>query len=120
MSSQIFKNNIPNEKLYELLDKICFKMENCYILNPDAFKKGVYNEDIQPFLDFSKPYYFISKRKYIDRKLTYNNFITIIRQICNFNKIEYTTEIKYDKSSYSIIYFIFFTPSTCFNSKDIK
>jgi hypothetical protein len=109
MSSQIFKNNIPNENLYELLEKICFKMENCYILNPDAFKKGVYNQDVQNFLEFCRPYYFISKRKYLDRKLIYTNFVTIIRQICNFNKIEYSTEIKYDKSNYSIIYFIFFT-----------
>jgi hypothetical protein len=39
-----------------------------------------------------------------DRKLTYKSFNTIIRQICNFNKITYTTQIKYDKSVYDIVY----------------
>jgi hypothetical protein len=106
--SQIFKQHIPNDKLFELLDKICFKMENCYILSVDAFKKGIYNEDIQNFLQFCRPYYFISRRKYIDRKLTYQSFATIIRQICNFNKITYSSEIKYDKSNYSMFYYVFF------------
>ena len=108
MTSQIFKNKIPNEFLFEFLEKICFKMENCYILNNDSFKKGFYNEDIKKFFEFCRPYYFISKRKYLDRKITFNNFITIIRQICNYNNIIYSSEIKYNKSNYSMIYYIFF------------
>ena len=107
-NSQIFKQHIPNDKLFELLDKICFKMENCYILSVDAFKKGIYNEDIQNFLQFCRPYYFISRRKYIDKKLTYQSFVTIIRQICNYNNITYSSEIKYNKSSYSMFYYVFF------------
>ena len=107
-SSQIFKNHIPNEALFELLEKICFKMENCYVFSVDAFRKGVYNGDLQKFLGFCRPYYFISRRKYLDRKLTYQNFATILRQICKYNKIVYSSEIKYDKSSYSIFYYVFF------------
>ena len=107
-TSQIFKNHIPNEALFELLEKICFKMENCYVISVDAFKKGIYTEDIQNFLEFCTPYYFVSRRKYLNRKLTYKNFITILRQICKYNKIVYTSEIKYDKSSYFIFYYIFF------------
>ena len=53
------------------------------------------------------PYYHISKRKYLERKLTYNSFITVIRQICNFNKITYTSQLKYDKSTYDITYYIY-------------
>jgi hypothetical protein len=111
-SSQIFKNHIPNESLFELLEKICFKMENCYIFNVDAFKKGIYTEEIQKFLTFCRPYYFISRRKYLDRKLTYQSFATILRQICNYNKIIYSNEIKYDKSSYSMFYYVFFEASS--------
>jgi len=111
-SSQIFKKHISNEVFFELLEKICFKMENCYVVSVDAFRKGVYNEDIQKFLTFCRPYYFISRRKYLDRKLTYKNFATILRQICNYNKIIYSSEIKYDKSNYSIFYYIFFEASS--------
>lgn len=108
MSSQIFKNNVPNAILFELLDKICLKNERHYILNSIAFKKGVYNEDIQRFFIECIPFYHLSKRKYLERKLTYSNFVTVVRQICNYNKITYTSQIKYDKSNYDIIYYIYY------------
>lgn len=110
MASQIFKNKIPNELVFELLNSIGIKMEKCYIINTISFKKGVYNEVIQKFIEEIRPYYHISKRKYLERKLTYNSFITILRQLCNFNKITYTSQIRYDKSKYEIIYYIYFEP----------
>ena len=106
MSTQIFKNQISNNLFFELLDKICLKNEKHYTFNVDSFKKGVFKDDIQKFITICSPYYHISKRKYLEKKLTYNTFTTILRQICNFNKITYTSQIKYDKSNYSIIYYI--------------
>ena len=108
MSTQIFKNQIPNILLFSLLDKICLKNEKHYIFNSISFKKGIYTEDIQYFLNECKPFYHISKRIYLDKKLTYNSFTTVLRQICNFNNIKYTSEIKYDKSSYDIVYYIYY------------
>ena len=108
MSSQIFKNQVPNSLFFDLLDKICLKNEKHYTFNIDSFKKGLYSEDIQKFLILCIPYYYISKRKYLERKLTHNSFTTILRQICNFNKIKYTSEIKYDKSTYDIVYYIYY------------
>lgn len=108
MSTQIFKNIIPNNIFFELLDKICLKNEKHYIFNIDSFKKGVYTEDIQNFIEFCKPYYYLSKRKYLERKLTHNSFATILRQICKYNKITYTSQIKYIKSTYDIVYYIYY------------
>lgn len=107
MSSQIFKNPVPNENFTELLDKICQKIDNYYLFNFIAFKKGMFTQDIPVFLEFCTPYYYLSKRKYLERKMTYSNFTTILRQICNFNKIAYTSNIKYDKSTYDIEYRIY-------------
>lgn len=107
MSTQIFKNFIPNEILFKLLDEICLKNDKHYIFNTNSFKKGLYNNSIIEFIEYCKPYYHNSKKKYLERKLTYNCFSTIIRQICNFNKITYTSQIKYDKSKYDIIYYIY-------------
>jgi len=107
MSTQIFKKNLPNEKLFQLLDSICLKNEKHYVLNVESFKKGVFKEIIQQFLNNCTEYYHLSKRKYLEKKLSYNSFVTVIRQICNFNKITYTSQIKYDKSTYSIIYYIY-------------
>jgi hypothetical protein len=107
MSTQIFKQIIPNEIVYKLLDEICLKNEKYYILNKDSFKKGMFKELIQSFIELCFPYYHISKRKYLNRKITYNTFTTILRQICNFNQIIYTSQIKYDKSAYDIVYNIY-------------
>jgi hypothetical protein len=107
MSSQIFKNKVPTEKLFNLLDSICMKNEKHYIVNLNAFKKGVFNDSIPAFFEECNPYYHLSKRKYLECKPTYNSFTTVLRQICNFNKIIYTSQIKYDKSSYGILYYIY-------------
>ncbi len=108
MSNQIFKRNVPNEILFGLFDSICVKNDRYYILNSDSFKKGVFKNLIQEFFDNCKQYYHISKKKYLEKKLKYNVFTTIVRQICNFNKIIYTSKIKYDKSTYDIVYYIYF------------
>jgi len=107
MSVQIFKNKIPNNLLFDLLDKICVKIKNYYIINTISFKKGTYNTSIVDFLESCRKYYHISKRKYLDKQLTYNSFITIIRQICKHNNIQYKNENKYDKSNYVIYYYIY-------------
>ena len=107
MSSQIFKKNVPNKIIFDLLDDICSKNEKHYTFNVNSFKKGIFNNSIQKFIDECIPYYHLSKRKYLERKLTYNSFTTILRQICNFNKILYTSQIKYDKSTYGITYYVY-------------
>jgi hypothetical protein len=107
MSTQIFKKDIPNDLLFNLLEDICMKNDKHYILNLESFKKGVFNDSIQQFFELCKPYYHNSKKKYIEKKLTYNSFITVVRQICNYNKLTYISQIKYIKSTYDIVYIIY-------------
>jgi len=108
MSTQILKNKIPNELLFELFDSICLKNDKHYVLNIDSFKRGIFKDVLYKFIEDCRPYYYLSKRKYLEKKLTYKSFITIIRQICNSNNITYTSEIKYEKSTYNIIYYIYY------------
>lgn len=109
MTSQIFKTPIPNDMLFKCLDLFAIKNEKCYIINSNMFKKGVFNNSIVDFIELCKSHYFISKRiKYLERKLTYSSFITILRQICKNNKIVYTSQIKYADSEYDIHYFIYY------------
>ena len=107
MSNQIFKNTFPNEILIELLNDICVKTKDYYMIDHNSYKKGIFTNKLSDFLEKCRPYYHASKQKYLERKLTYNTMITVIRQICNFNKIAYTSKIKYDKCDYSIIYNIY-------------
>jgi len=108
MSLQIFKERIPPDKLFDILSELCNKNEKYYIFNSISYKKGMFTEKIIDFLNTCKPYYFTSKQKYLDRKMTYNNFMTVVRQICNLNNIVYTSKIIYNKSLYEIEYYIYY------------
>jgi glutathionyl-hydroquinone reductase len=127
MSGQLFKKKIPNDLLIELLNQICIKEQNTltknelkdnidnlnvsnhYIINNESYKRGLLNNTIINFIQSCKLYYHKSKLIYLERKLTYKSFITIIRQICNANNIRYTSQIKYQGSAYDIIYCIYIT-----------
>ena len=39
MTNQIFKKNVPNELLFTLLDKICFKTDEYYLIDNNAYRK---------------------------------------------------------------------------------
>ena len=108
MTSQIFKNRIPSEILFDLLEKICIKNNGYYLLNRGAYKKAMYNSLIEPFCDTILPYYHISKKFYVTRKQNQSSFITILRQICKYLNINYTSKITYNKSTYDIIYQIYY------------
>ena len=73
MSTQIFKNMIPSEKIFHLLDSLCIKNDKHYFFDSNSFKKGMFTEEINKFLEECKPYYHISKRKYLEKKITYSN-----------------------------------------------
>ncbi len=111
-SSQIFKSAIPMNMLIELFDKISVKYDNYYVLNNNSYKKGIFNGDIQEFIQNCTEYYYVSKRKYLTCELKYNHFVTIIRQICNHLNIRYTSKIVYERSTYDIIYNIYLNPNT--------
>jgi len=108
MSHQIFKEDFDSAILYTLLNDICsLKNEKYYIIDKIAFKKAQYNKLLEPFLESLEKYYHESKKFYITRKLNYTRFITIIRQICKKNEIAFSSTIKYDKSTYNIVYYIY-------------
>ncbi len=108
MSSQIFKNPIPIKILYDFLTLNGIVNIDNIIVNDVVFKRSVYNGSIQTFMDSCKEYYHKSKMHYLEKKITYPVFTTVLRQICNIHKIKYTSQIKYNKSRYSIHYYIFF------------
>jgi hypothetical protein len=107
MSKQIFKKTVPKEILFNLLEKICIKTEKYYFFDINSYKKLTFYELHTPFCEELKEYYHIGKQEYINRKMTYNAFTTIVRQICKSLNIMYASQIKYNKSKYNIVYFIY-------------
>jgi hypothetical protein len=108
MSSQIFKEPIPQNILFDLLDKICTKNEKYYVLNKPSYKKAEYLQILDQFYEQILQYYHTSKQFYVTRKSNYSSFMTIVRQLCKINSIDYTSKILYNKSSYDIVYYIYY------------
>jgi len=108
MSTQIFRTPVPSDDLFALLKNIGKNCDKYCVINNESYKRGIFTNSIPLFLEECKNHYHVSKYKYLERKLSYNNFTTVLRQICNYNKIKYTTQIIYEKSSYNIVYYIYF------------
>jgi hypothetical protein len=108
MSSQIFKQPIPKECLYELLEKICLKTNKYYVVDMNAFRKMQFNTLYEEFCAELLPYYHLGKQYYVTREMTYNSFTTIIRQICKYNALMFSSKIKYNHSKYNINYHIYY------------
>jgi len=109
MTKQIFKSDVPNSSLFEFLDKICFKTDKYYLIDLNAYKKMLFYNYHVDFFEYLKPYYHLSKQFYLERKISYNSFTNIIRQICKHNNIMFTSQIKYNESKYNIDYFIYYS-----------
>lgn len=106
MNKQVIHSTETFNILLELLTTYCNKENNLYIINNILYKKLIYNNYLQSFLNKLREHYYKSKLNYLDNCNTYNNFITIIRQICKFNSVEYNTRVVYEKSKYVPIYYI--------------
>ena len=106
MSDQIFTKPIPVKIMFDFLDKYAIKTKY-YLVNKDTFKKAKFNNDIDIFCNNIKTYYYNCKQFYVTRTQNYKTFITILRQICKYNHLPFTSKIKYDKSNYEIYYYIY-------------
>ena len=108
MSNQIFRKFVPPSIMFDLLDKITLKTDKYYLVDMNAYRKLIYNDYHNKFADDLVEYYHISKQFYIQRKMSYNSFTNILRQICKTNNIMFTSQIKYNESKYTIDYLIYF------------
>ena len=107
MSKQIFKQIVPKDILFNLLDKICERVETGqYLVDNAAYKRMKFYNYHQDFLASIIDYYHWSKRFYVEREFTYQSFINIVRQLTRIHEIYMTSKTKYIESSYMIEYLI--------------
>ena len=106
MTNKIFKVVPPKDILLNLLHDTIFE-KDYYILDYSFYKKLLYNKKLDLLVENLKKYYYKSKSKiYLEKKISYNNFNTIIRHLCNALNFTYIYDIKYNKSNHTIIYYI--------------
>jgi hypothetical protein len=108
MPTHIFKSEMESNILFDFLKPICTTSNNHYIVSYESMKIAKYDGHYDKFIQEITPYYHISKRKYLEPPTSYKRFLTIIRQICNFNNIPYKSVIKYAHSTSCVEYYIYF------------
>lgn len=106
MSPQLFKKIVPLVTLFTLLDKICNKGLDYYIIDENVYKIMLCEGDYLHFLAEILPYYQTSKQYFVTREFTYSSFANMVRQICNSNNYEIIGTKQYNRSTYSIRYII--------------
>ena len=61
MLKQIFRENVPIQAIFDLLEKICLKTDKYYLIDNNSYKRMIFNEYHTEFFDFILPYYQESK-----------------------------------------------------------
>lgn len=114
--SQIFCKDIPVNLLYTILDSVSelkiledYSGNNIeyYKIDKIVFKKLQFHNLLTEFINNIKEYYYENKKIYLQREINYNNFLTIVRQICKFNNVFVAKKILYQRDTYTIEYFIY-------------
>ena len=107
MKNQIFKTLIVPNIFWDFLKENGEEFEWHYIFSKILYKKAVFHETIEPFIKGLVVHYHESKKHYITRKMDYNKFITVLRQLANSLEVQYKTEMVYNNSTYEIVYFFY-------------
>ena len=108
MLKQIFRKEVPQSILFDLLEQICLKTDKYYVIDINAYRKLLFYNLHESFTQTLMDYYHLSKQFYITRKMNYNSFINIVRHICKSNNIMYTSQMKYNESKYNIDYHVYY------------
>jgi len=108
MSNQIFRKNIPREYIFDLLEQICLKTDNYYVVDYNSYRKFLFYDLDVKLVNDMKEYYHLSKQFYVTRKMTYKSFTNIIRHICKNINLIFTSQMKYNESKYNIVYYVFY------------
>ena len=112
----VFVKKVPLYLLFDLLDKICSRLEGrgfengvrlYYYVSEYEYRKMVFENMHVDFLNSIREYYSPFFSRYYEREFTYNAFKTILRQICKIHGIRYEKETIILNSETVVRYCIF-------------
>ena len=106
MRHNVFCKEIPLDVLWTFLEDVCVHEDTYFFIDKNMFAKMIFERKHLQFLDSLRYYYFKSKHHYLSYDMTYNSFVTIVRQICNYHNCSYLKRKKYNHSDYTMCYFI--------------
>lgn len=95
---QIIKPGLSIQVLYDWLD---ISNLNKYILvTNNLYKKRKVDSNFYLLLEKISMFYHKSKQFYCSRIMTYTRWLTIVRQLCKYFELSYTSKIRYYNSTY--------------------
>ena len=105
---QLFKSYPNKDDFITFIKTHCLKEKKYYKLTQDIYKQILFKNALEPYLHTIQSHYNKAKQIYVTRKMNYSRFVTIIRHLCKFLEITYTSVMKYSNSTYQIDYLIYF------------
>jgi len=96
--SQVIKSGLSIQVLYGWLD---ISNLNKYILvTNNLYKKRKVDINFGILLEKITLFYHKSKQFYCSRTMTYKRWLTIVRQLCKYFELSYTSKIRYYNATY--------------------
>lgn len=95
IQAQVFCKQVTFDLIEPLLKKICIPVEKGYVVDETAFSRLLFYGLEKDFIETMRPYYYNSKLYYIERKLTFKSFSTIVRQICKASGTLVISSVQY-------------------------
>jgi hypothetical protein len=127
--SNIFKTRVPLDQFYTLIQTICPSPvtktiksntvepnETCFTLDLNAFKRGIFLEVVEPFMQMlATDYYNKRCAFYAERSMktpsAFAHFVQVVKHVCKNNNILITSSLKYEQSQSNKVYYIHFKSS---------
>ena len=88
--NQVFQSEPPFNILTDLLERFTYKEGDRFIVDYVMYKRILFFNYQDEWLDQLRGYYYENKSFYVTRKFTYVSFINIIRQLCKYLYVDYT------------------------------
>lgn len=110
--NQIIKSDISCSIVIDFIINNCRQEGKEYVSDKAVFKIIYQNGVLEEFIEKIKPFYFESKKFYVERTLNYKNYNTILRQITKNANIVTRKKINYFHNSYEIKYYFLLEQNT--------
>lgn len=110
---QVLKREFPSGEIYKFVSDCGSHILDgkYYVFDVNNYKRSLYDNRMNDFFVQLKEYYYTTKYTlYIESRkshMTYQSFMTILRQVCRSARVEIVKKIAYEKSKYQPHYNIF-------------
>lgn len=98
--NQLFRMVPDHKVIFSALDEVCYRDEPMFIVDDVAFKRLKYDDRIFNLYTYLRPYYHLSKQKYLDGSVSLKGLLTVLRQLCNLFCIQYVSKVVYRNGTY--------------------